>query len=267
MFATHNAMNRLACEEILDLFLWTMDTLTRPTLQNMLSGYEAYAHRRENLPRLRRLEHLRYLERVGGSGKEPVYRITAEGVRRARVTDPWANWNDTWDGQWRVVVFDLPEVRRKDRQVLWRALRAKKLGLLQRSVWIWPHPLQSILEEMIEAVGVPECFCGFTVRDLFLCNHAEVVASAWDWEAIERAHETYLRHPVLTDRAVAGARDLAQLASLARNERRSYAYAFAVDPLLPRDLWPQHYRGEDIQRQHDQFRRQIADRYRSLAAS
>jgi phenylacetic acid degradation operon negative regulatory protein len=258
-------MNRLLCEEILDLFLWSMDQLSRPTLHNMLAGYEEYAHRPGNIQRLRRLEKLRYLERVGNTGKELVYRITAAGVQRTRVTDPWANWNDAWDGQWRVVVFDVPETRRKERQILWRALRARKLGLLQRSVWIWPHSLQSILEEMIEAAGVPECFCGFTVRDLFLCSHAEVVASAWDWEAIERVHQTYLRHPVLTGRALAEAKDLAQLTALARNELRSYAYALTLDPLLPRALWPKQYRGADVQRQHDRFRRQLADQFRSLS--
>jgi len=257
-------MARLGYEEVLDLFLWTTDMLTRPTLHNLLAGYEEYAHRPGNVHLFLRLEQRRFLERVGKTDKEPIYRITADGIQRARVYDPQADWTRSWDGQWRVVVFDLPEVRRKDRQNLWRTLRARKLGLLQRSVWIWPHPLQPILEEVIQAEGIPECFCGFTARDLFLCSHAEVVASAWDWEEIERAHETYLRHPVLTGHGLADAHTLAQLAALARNERRAYAYAFALDPLLPRALWPKGYRGAEVQRQSDQFRRQLTEKFQAL---
>jgi phenylacetic acid degradation operon negative regulatory protein len=260
-------MPRLDYAEVLDLFLWTMDKLTRPTLQNLLAGYEEYAHRPGNVHLFLRLEQQRLLERTGKDGKEPVYRITTDGIQRVRVTDPRVEWNRSWDGQWRVVVFDLPEVRRKDRHDLWRALRMRKLGLLQRSVWIWPHVLQPILEEIIQAEGIPECFCGFTVRDLFLCSHAEVVASAWNWEEIAKAHETYLRHPVLTGRGLTDARDLGQLAALARNERRSYSYAFAWDPLLPRALWPKGYRGADVHRQSEQFRRLLQEKFHVLKDS
>jgi DNA-binding transcriptional regulator PaaX len=256
-------MKRLDYAEVLDLFLWTMDKLTKPTLHNLLAGYDEYAHRAENRQLFYGLERQRLLQRTG-HGAQATYRVTASGIQRAQVHDPLGAWNRTWDGAWRVVTFDLPEVRRKDRQNLWRALRARKLGLLQRSVWIWPHPLQPILETIIEAEGVPECFCGFTTRDLFLCTHAEIVASAWDWEAIERGHQTYLGHPILNGPGLAKAHTLAQLSGVARNERRSYAYAFAVDPLLPRSLWPTGYRGAEVHRQHEQFRKLLAKKFAAL---
>jgi DNA-binding transcriptional regulator PaaX len=251
--------------EILDLFVWTMDTLTRPTMRNLLAGYEEYAHRPENIHLFLRLEKRRFIEQTGERGREPSYRIAAEGVARVSVTNPRPAWERSWDGAWRVVTFDVPEVRRKDRQNLWRALRARKLGLLQRSVWVWPHPVQPFLEQILQAEGVPECFCGFTARDLFLCTNAELVAAAWDWEEINRAHCGYLQQPMLDKRRVAAARDLPALARLARIERRSYQQAFALDPLLPRDLRPKLYPGLETQARHEEWRRALGQRFRTLA--
>ena len=258
-------MARLDYAEVLDLFLWTMDKLTRPTLCNLLAGYEEYAHRPENRAAFYQLERQRFLER-NGRGTCATYRITAEGVRRAQVTEPHDAWDRPWDGAWRVVIFDLPEERRQDRQMLWRALRARKLGLLQRSVWIWPHPLPPVLgDDVIEAQSVPERFCGFTARELFRCTHAEVVACAWDWVEIASRQANYRHHPTLSGNPIAATGDLAALAALARCERRLYQSAFSLDPLLPRTLWPKDYQGVATQQFHQRFRRALALRYVELA--
>lgn len=73
---------RVDYAEVLDLFLWTMDKLARPTLANLLAGYEEYAHRPENIHLFRHLERQRFLEQTGKRGQEPVFRITAEGIAR-----------------------------------------------------------------------------------------------------------------------------------------------------------------------------------------
>jgi len=45
-----------------------------------------------------------------------------------------------WDGKWRVLVFDLPARRRADRDRLRIILRSNGFALLQKSVWVYPHP-------------------------------------------------------------------------------------------------------------------------------
>jgi phenylacetic acid degradation operon negative regulatory protein len=207
-------MRRVQIEyaEILEVFLWGLDKLMRPTFNNMLAGYEEFAHRPENRDLLRRLEQHRLIQRQG-RGKHAVFTITETGRQRLAAPDPRRAWQQPWDGCWRAITFDVPETRRKDRKVLWRALRAHRLGLLQRSVWVWPHPLEPIVRQIIKAEGVPECFCGLEVRGLFLCTNEEVVVSSWDWEEIGRRHQSYLTHP---DLAVADLKSAAELAALAR---------------------------------------------------
>jgi phenylacetic acid degradation operon negative regulatory protein len=208
---------------------------------------------------LDRLRQQKLLEQMG-RGRAAEFRITDLGRRRVRVHRPADQWGRPWDGKWRAFLFDLPVQRRRDRLVLWRALRDAKLGLLQRSVWIWPHEVEPFLMEVIEAHGIPECFCGFEVSRLFLCDNAEAVATAWDCDEIAQAHETYLQHAVANVSSLDAAEDLGRLARIARVERDAYQYAFALDPLLPRLLWPKGYKGPRVEQRHQAFRARLAAR-------
>jgi len=255
---------KLIYAEILDLFCWGMETLTRPTLSNLLAGYEGYAHRGRTESLLERLQREELLRREG-RGKHAKFTITAAGWLRVPQMDPVQSWNRPWDGAWRVLTFDLPVQQRREHKRLWEALRSYKLGLLQGSVWVWPHDLTSILGQMVKAQGVPECFCGFVARELFLCTHAEVVAAAWDWEEITRRQESYLHHPSATPKGIQQTKDLAHLAALARSEKQAYEYALAWDPLLPRALWPKDYKGVLVHTRHQNLRRLLGQQLARLA--
>jgi phenylacetic acid degradation operon negative regulatory protein len=56
--------------------------------------------------------------------------------------DPEQCWERQWDGQWRIVLFDVPLQKNTQRRRLWRYLRDKGFGYLQNSVWVTPDPLQ-----------------------------------------------------------------------------------------------------------------------------
>jgi phenylacetic acid degradation operon negative regulatory protein len=252
--------------ELLDVFFWGLDKLTRPTMHNILFSYDEYAspNRRDRL--LTGLEQQGLVEHQG-RGAQATYRITAVGRQRASTLQLEPRWDQPWDGAWRVVTFDLPETRRQDRKRLWQALRARKLGLLQRSVWIWPHDLTPILTEIIHAEGIPECFCGFETRRLFLCTDAEVTVAAWDFVEIAKRQQAYLNHQPAVLAAVHNARDLVRLAGLIRSERIAYDHAFIFDPLLPRVLLPKGYLGLRVQQCHRDFRRSIRQKFPSLVTT
>jgi len=240
--------------------------LSRAVLLKLLEGYTGCAGPLRADWLVQRLERDGWIKREG-RGMKATFQIIARDEPRGPLRAPRAEWARPWDKHWRVVTFDLPEVRRKDRQRLWRALRARRLGLLQRSVWVWPHDVQAILEEIIEAEGIPECFCGFESRRLFLCTDAEVAASAWDFVEITRRQRAYQEGRAAALRLVKTSGNLARLAGLAREEWQAYDHAFSLDPLLPGELLPKGYQGETVQRQHEEFRQQMRQRLISLVPS
>lgn len=50
-----------------------------------------------------------------------------------------------WDGRWRVIVFDVPERRRKTRDQLRFLMRELGFVRLQDSVWVFPHDCEDFL--------------------------------------------------------------------------------------------------------------------------
>jgi DNA-binding transcriptional regulator PaaX len=211
----------------------------------------------------RRMEAERWVKRKG-RGAAAEFTITEKGRQRCAEADPTVDWARRWDSRWRLVTFDVPEHRRKERKALWRELRARRLGYLQQSVWVWPHDIEPILREIIQAQGIPECFAGFECARLFLCTNQEIVLAAWDFKTLKRTHETYLKQVAVLTQKLRGAPDLTSLARHVRDERLAHAHAIESDPLLPKALWPRGYRGEAVLRAHREARAVLRQRLPQL---
>jgi len=67
-----------------------------------------------------------------------------------------------WDGRWRVLVFDVPEKRRRDRDVLRKTLRRLGFYHLQHSVWVYPFDCKTLIATMRAAYD----FSHITVRHI-----------------------------------------------------------------------------------------------------
>ena len=66
-------------------------------------------------------------------------------VEEMRIKKP-----ERWDGKWRVVVFDIPEKRKRVRDALRGHLRQLDFYELQKSVFIHPYPCDDEVEFLIE---------------------------------------------------------------------------------------------------------------------
>ncbi len=51
----------------------------------------------------------------------------------------------TWDGKWRIVIFDVPESRKKLRDTLRHQLQAAGFQKIQDSVWAYPYRCEDII--------------------------------------------------------------------------------------------------------------------------
>ncbi|MBI4066701.1 hypothetical protein HY411_03210 [Candidatus Gottesmanbacteria bacterium] len=88
----------------------------------------------------------RWLKRVK-RGALP--QITQEGKRRLSAVLPHYDALRVWDGHLHTVVYDIPETRREDRDLLRAYLRRIGCGRLQESVWMTPYNPIDILREFV----------------------------------------------------------------------------------------------------------------------
>jgi len=59
-----------------------------------------------------------------------------------------------WDGKWRMVIFDIPERKRKARNALRNKLKELGFRELQKSVFVHPYPCQNEIEFIVEFFNI-----------------------------------------------------------------------------------------------------------------
>lgn len=64
------------------------------------------------------------------------------------------NPEKSWDGKWRVIIYDIPESSKSKRQLFRNLLKANKFVKLQASVFISPYPLNASALEFLKQTGL-----------------------------------------------------------------------------------------------------------------
>jgi DNA-binding transcriptional regulator PaaX len=57
---------------------------------------------------------------------------------------------EEWDGKWRIVIFDVSEERRNNRDFLRKQLKWIGFKELQKSVWVFPFDVRKDIEDLME---------------------------------------------------------------------------------------------------------------------
>ena len=116
------------------------------TIKNR-KGFEKW-HYNQAVKRLRATEHVQIVERNGKLFIE----LTKKGKLKSLLAKLGPNSAKKWDGKWRLIIWDIPESSRKQRDaVRWFV---KKLGFyqLQKSVFLTPFELSGeAVEYLIES--------------------------------------------------------------------------------------------------------------------
>lgn len=249
-------------EELLYFLLWGADQLCRPTFRNLTDSFEQWAYRQGFQRKLRDLERQKLLERNTESGRTRQYRLTEQGrIVALGGRDPKAAWDRSWDGQWRIVVFDLPETKSAVRTRLRRFLKDHSFGYLQNSVWITPDPLGALIKSWAGGSADVESLITFEARPCSGESNAAIVAGAWNFDRINARYRKCLtvleqlpvQHPPTRS-------DAGPWRRLARVEREAWLEAISSDPLLPRPLLPIGYLGETVWKQRQNRLGELAGR-------
>lgn len=72
-------------------------------------------------------------------------RLTKEGrkkVNSLKLENENTLVNTSWDGFWRIIILDLPESRKNEREALRYLLKKANFVCIKNTVWISPHPYE-----------------------------------------------------------------------------------------------------------------------------
>lgn len=255
-------------EELLYLLLWAGEIAARPTFRNLTDSFEAWAYRNGFHRQLAALEQQHWIEAKADPSGARLHRLTEAGRLLAHGgRNPVTCWNRHWDGRWRLILFDVPQSRASERVRLRRSLSGRGFGYLQDSVWITPDPLTDERTALGQSEVDVESLLLLEARPCAGESHAEIVAGAWDFEAIDRSYE---RHAQVLDRLPrpANTRDLGarQLHLWLGDERMAWNEVMRLDPLLPQCLHPVGYPGVNAWKRRLRVMGEVGRRIRAFGA-
>jgi phenylacetic acid degradation operon negative regulatory protein len=175
------------------------------------------------------------------SGRYTLYRISDETVNRVesgtrRVLSFGAS--DTWDGQWTVVAFSIPEEHREIRTTFRTRLRFEGFAPYYDAMWIAPgHRTDGVLAQ-IHTLGVDNAAV-FTIPDQGMDVVGRKPLDSWDLEPVgERYAELKERADVLHGLVMRG--DLNPASALRQRTELliSFRRVVRLDPELPMHMMP-----------------------------
>ena len=105
---------------------------------------------------LRNLAEAGLVERLE-SDQQGYVRLTDAGKQKLRALqlDPEGALVSTeWDGFWRIVMLDLPENRKQEREALRYLLKKAGFTAIKNSVWVSPHPLEHLFTGIKADLGL-----------------------------------------------------------------------------------------------------------------
>jgi len=165
----------------------------------------------------------------------------------------------SWDKKWRLVVFDIPEEKRKLRNYFRRYLITLGFGKVQRSIWISPYDFSTIIQRYAKKLRLSDYIFQITADRIKGLSGAALVQTFWDLKDI---HNKYLK---LIERYT---KNQVELAELIKNSPRDkgiskqivrehllwdYQSILTRDPQLPHEFLPDDWGGEKARKFIESF--------------
>ena len=246
-------------EDWLLMLISVLDLMLLPSprkILNLFAGWESPEKFRYCLKSFDRSRYVETGDKTRGRKATNLGRLAAWGN-----TEPVARWQRPWDGQWRLVLFDLPARDVSLRQRLARWLHGHRLGYLQNSVWITPDPIDERDLPLRRLSLSAEAFSVLTSRPAAPHSDASLVAGAWDFAGINEAYRSWLTCAERgADLAELGDSPPSAFRGWLKAEREAWLASSSIDPFLPERLLPADYLGRQAWERRQSLFRDLAQR-------
>ena len=177
-------------------------------------------------------------------GRETIYRLSDDmlGVLQEGRTRIFSKPTRSWDGRWTMVIYQLSEEERQEREQLRKQLAWHGFGSLTTSTWLAPGDRRTVARELVshlqeDRADVVICTTDGPEQDHDFCLRC------WDLDELAADYQTFLAEH--KDLHISAPRLSGAEALVARTALISHYRQFPFrDPQLPPELLPKDWPGQ-----------------------
>ena len=162
----------------------------------------------------------------------------------------------SWDRQWRLVIFDIPEKQAALRKYLTQYLHVLGFRKVQRSVWISPFDYQKNIIRYIRKLKLSDYVFFLQVKSFAKLTHQEIADTFWDLDGLHKKYLKFQRQwsekrikveKILDSSDYSDMEKTGVIRRFLRNLVWDYQTIRANDPILPRELLAKDWGGKVVE--------------------
>lgn len=184
-------------------------------------------------------------------GNKSYYSLTERGKARMNEASKRIYKLDTpeWDGQWRMLIYTIPEEKRHLRDELRKELTWSGFGLLSNSCWITPNPMEQQVNSLIDKYEVGPYVSFFRATYEGMSDHESLVKKCWDLEQINQRYSEFIQEysqDYVIDKHKIDTGDMSDGSCFVKRALLVHQYRkfLFIDPSLPPELLPEKWVGD-----------------------
>ena len=130
-------------------------------LTRLIRAYFSYLSEKEVRQHVNTIHKLKKEKSVainhGKNGNIEVH-LTAKGKKKVlsyNIHSLQLKKMDHWDHQWRIMMYDISQLRKKEADAIRKKFKKLELYHLQKSVWVYPYPFKKEIEFLFAVYYIP----------------------------------------------------------------------------------------------------------------
>ncbi len=190
-------LSLLFCRDLFDIFYNIAESYKSKPIETPFADFTSYLYKLKD----RRYSKITSFRRLR---KEKIIRVQKEKISfdlSSKFYQELVNFKfrffvapEKWDGNWTLVLFDIPEQYRSHRNYLRKFL--VKLGFVQwqRSVWVTINKVSNWLNKVFENWDLGLDLWSFQAKSLFQGNDQKAIKELFSYEDLESEYEVFVEN-------------------------------------------------------------------------
>ena len=169
----------------------------------------------------------------------PYLRLTGKGKNKLMRDFPLACLQKRkWDGFWRVLPYDIKEIKRGQRDQLRRKLYELGFKQFQKSVYFSPHPIEKEMADFLKTLKLEGKIQILLCNKILGVENRELAKKLWHLDKLNKEYKKLLfkLERLSTEKKL-------------REAKAKYLELLTADPFLPKELLPRPWWGEEAGRE------------------